>query len=87
MACLSSAAARALALAFGQDDIPFAVTWTRTMGLEDVTREFTGFSQLAKQMALSRIHGGIHFQFDTDASLAVCPNVAEYIYDNYMLPR
>jgi hypothetical protein len=87
MACLSSAAARALGLALGENDIPFAVTWTRTMGLENVTREFAGFSQLADRMALSRIHGGIHFQFDTDASLAVCPNVAEYIYDNYMLPR
>jgi hypothetical protein len=87
MACLSSAAARALGLALGENDIPFAVTWTRTMGPENVTREFAGFSQLADRMALSRIHGGIHFQFDTDASLAVCPNVAEYIYDNYMLPR
>jgi hypothetical protein len=87
MACLTSAAARALALGFGQDDIPFSVTWTRTMGLESVTREFAGFSELAQQMALSRIHGGIHFQFDTDASLAVCPKVAEYVYNNYMLPR
>jgi hypothetical protein len=87
MACMASAAARALALGFGRDDIPFSATWMRTMGFDNVTREFTGFSQLAQQMALSRIHGGIHFQFESDASLAVCPKVAEYVYDNYMLPR
>ena len=32
-ACLSAAAARALQLAFGRDDVPFSVTWPRTMGL------------------------------------------------------
>ena len=87
VACLSSAGARALALGFGRDDIPFSATWVRTMGLDNVTREFTAFSQLAQQMARSRIHGGIHFQFDTDASFAVCPKVAEYVYENFMLPR
>jgi hypothetical protein len=87
MACLTAAGARALALGFGRDDIPFSATWTRTMGLDDVTREFLSFSDLAQQMAVSRIHGGIHFRFDTEGSLAVCGKVAEYVHKNYMLPR
>ena len=70
MACLSFASARALSLAFGRDDIPLSVTWNRTMGLPSETLAFTGFSHLAEQMAISRVYGGIHFKFDTDASKA-----------------
>jgi hypothetical protein len=87
VSCIGAASARALALGFGRDDIPFSATWVRTMGLENVTREFTGFSHLSQTMAVSRIHGGIHFQFDSEGSLAVCGKVAEYVYNNYMLPR
>ena len=86
-ACLSAAAARALQLAFGRDDVPFSVTWPRTMGLADVTRDFTGFWQLADQQARSRIHGGIHFQFDSDASQASCVKVPEFTEANYMVRR
>ena len=32
-ACLSAASARALQIALGRDDIPFTVTYPRTMGL------------------------------------------------------
>ena len=35
----------------------------------------------------SRIWGGIHFRFDIDESLVSCSNSADYLYDNYMLPR
>jgi hypothetical protein len=87
MACLSFASARALQLVFGRDDIPLSVTWNRTMGLPSETLQFTGFSHLANQMAVSRIYGGIHFQFDTDASNAVCGKVAEYVAANFMRPK
>jgi hypothetical protein len=87
MACLAAAAARALALTVGRDDIPFSVTWIRTMGLPNETRHYSTFSQLAHQQARSRIHGGIHFQFDSDASELVCPKIAEYTHANFMLPR
>ena len=85
-ACLAAASARALELVFGPDDIPFSVTWVLTTG-DPVTREFRSFSELAEKQARSRIHGGIHFQFDSDASLAVCPQVAEFVHANYMTPR
>ena len=86
-AALSAAAARALQLALGRDDVPFSITWPRTMGLPSVTRDFTGFWQLADQQARSRIHGGIHFQFDSDASQAACVKVPEFTVANFMVPR
>jgi hypothetical protein len=87
MSCLSTAAARALSLVFGRDDVPVSVTWNRTMGLPSETLQFTGFSHLADQMAISRVYGGIHFQFDTDASKQTCGKVAEYVNANFMRPR
>jgi hypothetical protein len=86
-ACLSAAAARALQLALGRDEVPFSITWPRTMGLPSVTRAFIGFRQLAEQQARSRIHGGIHFQFDSDASEAACVKVPEFTNANFMLRR
>jgi hypothetical protein len=86
-ACLSAAAARALQLALGRDDVPFSITWPRTMGLPNVTRDFTGFWQLADQQARSRIHGGIHFQFDSDASQAACVKVPEFTAEHFMVRR
>jgi hypothetical protein len=84
--CLAAAAARALQLAFDRDDIPFSVTYPRTGGFPDVTWSFTGFDDLAVQQARSRIYGGIHFQFDSDASRAACPKVSEWAFAHYMLP-
>jgi hypothetical protein len=86
-ACLSTAVSRALALTLGQDDIPFSVTWVRPMGLPNETRYYNGFAELAEQQARSRVHGGIHFQFDSDASSSACRQVADYVYANYMRPR
>jgi hypothetical protein len=86
MACLSAAAARSLGLVLGRDDVPFSVTWLRTAGLPDETRHYAGFWQLADQQARSRIHGGIHFQFDTEGSQDMCARVAEYIFANFMRP-
>jgi hypothetical protein len=86
-ACLAAAAARAHQLAFGRDDIPFSVTWPRGMGLPNVTRDFSGFWQLADEQARSRIYGGIHYQFDSDASQNACVKVPEFTFSNFMLRR
>jgi hypothetical protein len=86
-ACLSAAAARALQLAIGRDDVPFTLTWIRTGGLPTVTRSFPGFSQLANDQARSRIYGGIHYQFDSDASQAACSKVSEFAAAHYMTRR
>ena len=86
VACFTAAAARALQLVFQRDDIPFSVTWPRTGGLPPVTRDFSGFWQLADQEARSRIHGGIHFQFESEASQAACVKVAEFAHARFMKP-
>lgn len=85
--CLAAASARALQLVFGTDEVPFSVTWTGIAPNPDVTRDYDRFSVLAEEFALSRIYGGIHFQFDSDASQSACPRVADYIYANYMIER
>jgi hypothetical protein len=87
MTCVGAGAARALARAFGTDAIPFSVTWVGTGGNPNVTRDYAGFWQLADQQARSRVYGGIHFTFELTTSQESCVQVADYIYDNYMLPR
>jgi hypothetical protein len=52
-----------------------------------VTYSFTGFDDLAVQQARSRIYGGIHYQFDSNASRSACPKVAEWTFANYMVPQ
>jgi hypothetical protein len=42
---------------------------------------------LAEEFARSRIFGGIHYQFDSDASQEACPKVAEYVHAHYMIER
>jgi hypothetical protein len=86
-ACLSAAAARALQLAMGSDEVPFSVTWVGIAPQTDVTREYDRFSDLAEEFARSRIFGGIHYQFDSEASQAACPKVAEYVHAHYMTER
>jgi hypothetical protein len=86
-ACLSAASARALQIAFDQDDIPFTVTYPRTMGLPTETRTYAGFSDLAQQEADSRIFGGIHYRFDNEASQAQCVKAPEFAAERFMLPR
>jgi hypothetical protein len=85
--CLAAASARALQLALGSDEVPFSVTWVGIPPTPDVTRNYDRFSDLAEEFARSRIYGGIHYQFDSDASQAACPKVAEYAFAHYMIER
>lgn len=87
VACLSAAAARALQLAYGRDDIPFTITYPRTGSLPSVTRDFTGFWDLADQQARSRIYGGIHFQFESEASQTECVKVPAFAHARFMRQR
>ena len=87
MACVGVAAAKALALGLGTDDITFSVTWTGANGNPDVTRTYSSFSELAQEEADSRIYGGIHYRFDNEASQEVCPKVVEQAYATVAKPR
>ena len=63
----SGAAATVLSLFFGTPNIPFTTT---SDGLPGVQRRFRGFLQAAREAALSRMYGGIHFRSANDDGLA-----------------
>ena len=50
-------------------------------------RKFKSFREAASEAALSRIYGGIHFQFESDASRSACAKVPEFTNKNFMVPR
>jgi hypothetical protein len=80
-ACLSGSQSRLLERLFGQDNIPVTVTWIVPAGAP-IVRSYNGFRQLADEEAKSRIWGGIHFEFESEASKGACTQVADYIVDN-----
>ena len=77
MACVGGSGSRVLALLFGGDSARFSVTWTQVDG-PGWTRFYNGFRQLGDEAARSRIYGGIHYEFDTLASMGVCTELADY---------
>jgi hypothetical protein len=80
-ACLSSSVTRVYQRVFGRDDVAFSVTWAEANG-PGWTRSYARFSQIAEEASMSRVYGGIHFDFDTQAGFAACLPVADYVYDN-----
>ena len=87
MACVGASAARALALFYGTDAVPFTAVWTGSGGNPDVARNYAGFWQMAEDQANSRVYGGIHYRFDNEASQATCVRVPEFVYAHFMQPR
>ena len=84
MACVGASAATALALFHGTDELPFTAVWIGNAGNPDVSRQYTSFWQMALDQANSRVYGGIHFSFESDASQQACPKVARYVFENFM---
>ena len=76
----SGAAATILASLYGDD---FAFT-TDSDGLPGVTRSFLSFSDAADEAGISRIYGGIHFQFSNEQGLATGRALGEYVAGNYL---
>jgi hypothetical protein len=68
---------------FGRDDIAFSVSWAEANG-PGWTRNYARFSQLAEEASMSRVWGGIHYDFDTQASFGSCLPLADYVYNNAM---
>jgi hypothetical protein len=90
VACFATAASRSLARALGGDQLAFNANWTWTGAAgagADVMRPYTTLSQLSHEAGLSRVYGGIHFEFEINAAEVACRKVADYVYDNYMQPR
>lgn len=51
-----------------------------------VTRHFDSFSQAAEEAGISRIYGGIHFQFDNTAGIALGKQVGEAVLSRILQP-
>ena len=84
MACVGASSSVLFTRLWGQDNIPFSVTWTGVAPNADVTRSYNGFRHMADEEAASRIYGGIHFLFDHTVSFGACTNVANYVASNFL---
>lgn len=80
----SGAAAAVLAYFFGSDDICFT---SDSDGLPGVRRSFRSFSSAAAEAGMSRIYGGIHWNFDNVEGLAAGRALADYVARHFLLPR
>ena len=72
----SAAAAAALAGFFGTDSLAFTTT---SDGLPGVTRSFTSLWAAAEEAGVSRVYGGIHWNFDNTAGLEAGRAIGEYV--------
>jgi membrane-associated phospholipid phosphatase len=79
----SGAGAALLANFFGTDRVRFATT---SDGLPGVTRRFESIWSAAEEAGMSRIYGGIHWQFDNTEGLAAGKRLGEYVFGNYLRP-
>jgi hypothetical protein len=86
MATIGASAARALQLAFRSNDIAVRATWKQSAGGE-ISHDFAGFWEAAQEQADSRIYGGIHYRFDSEAGQQIGKSTAEYVFANYMMRR
>ena len=83
-AVLSAAAAEVLISFFEQDDFEFKVTSEVLPGVE---RSFTNLSAAAEEATLSRVFAGQHFRFDLTAGQRLGREVADFVTDNFLIPR
>lgn len=72
----SSSAAALLAAFFGTDNLSFTVTG------DGRSRNYTSFSAAAADAGMSRIYGGIHWQFDNTAGLQSGSAIGNWVFDN-----
>jgi membrane-associated phospholipid phosphatase len=79
----SAAAAAALTAFFG-NDVRFT---SESDGLPGVTRSYVSFAAAAEEAGLSRIYGGIHWDFDNRDGLAMGRALGEYVSKNAFQPK
>lgn len=80
----SAAAAAALSAYFGSDTIAFTTT---SDDLPGVSRSFRSFTEAAREAGMSRIYGGIHWDFDNRDGLELGKRVGEYVARGYFRKR
>lgn len=78
----SAASARVLTHFYGTDEIRFSVTSDSVPG---VARSFTSLKACADEIGMSRIYGGIHFQFDNVEGKRMGDLIGDYVTRNFLL--
>ena len=84
-ATIGATCATVLAGVFGED-FAFQFDWGR-QGFSGVTRSYDSFWDAAEEQADSRIYGGIHFRFDSEAGQQIGADVGGYVMENFLQPR
>jgi hypothetical protein len=87
MASVGAGAARSLELALGTSEIQVSARWRQSNGEPDVVHTKPDMWELAEEQALSRVYGGIHYQFDSDAGKSIGTRVGDFVFAHYMRPR
>lgn len=80
----SAAAAAVLARFFGDDAIAFA---TGSDVLPGIVRQFASFSAAAREAAISRVYGGIHFRSANEDGFASGRAIGEWTIAHVMKPK
>lgn len=78
----SASIAKSLELFYGSDNIDFQIDF----GPEGI-RPYSSFSSLTDEIAHSRIYGGVHFRYDTNAGQKAGRDVATYVSESLMTRR
>lgn len=71
---------------FGTDDIAFTSTTESPFLPFGYTRSYDSFTDAALEAGMSRIYGGIHFMSDNLDGAILGAEVANNVYNNFMLP-
>ncbi|MDZ4406082.1 vanadium-dependent haloperoxidase [Prosthecobacter sp.] len=82
----SMAAATILAEFFGTDDIAFTTDTESPFLPLGYTRDYTSFSEAAAEAGMSRIYGGIHWDWDNTEGQVLGANVADNVFNSYFQP-
>jgi hypothetical protein len=80
----SKASSTILARYFGSDSMNFSA---RSDSVPGVIRHFTSFAACADEVGMSRIYGGIHYQFDNVEGKKCGDKIADFISRNFLLPN
>ena len=85
--CIGTGASRMLANVLGTDLMHFHATWYSSNDSPTIvySQPYNSFSAFGRDFGSSRIWGGIHYRFEIDASEHSCVQVADYLFDHYML--
>lgn len=82
---ISAAMLRTMALFFNRDRLDFEVT-SNAANVVQRTRSYRRFSQAAQDVVDARVLLGIHFRFADTAARKQGGQVAEWVFDHFLLP-